>query len=389
MKKPKLFLGVCVFIWTFVLVLGVSATEEIYAWNGEENKEIIGSVSKEDLEKIRLTIAIRTTAVNQLDESKFLSTIDPKQQTYLQEEKRWFEDAKQVIQPGTFRLQIVEISKLDSQQLRVDLEQSYQLKKEKRREIVRFPTIWVRTKEGWKLTGLQWYQINSGVTTVFYSHPSLKKASQVAIDTIDQALLVLKRRYDWQPTRVEVKLYHQSEVFRQSVKPSLPRWAVGWHEANQAIKFVVSPKDPIDWLKKGLVHELSHQMVSELTHDNAAYWLQEGAAMYYENHLFENREEKNPDVHSSLFPIMSLKELENTQLERLPADEASNFYLSSYYWFKQMIEQKDGEFHMRLVWSYLRKYPYVDQDSEKKLALTNQRTREVMKHIPGFFIYWD
>jgi len=373
--------------WGFA---GSAAAQETNGWESG-----VAVADWEDGESLRQTIAKREEAVNRRNEALFMSTIDPRQQTYYQEEKRWFEDAKRVIKPGTYRIQIVRMHPVDKRRMRVEMRQSYQILGQNRRESVQFPTIWERTSQGWKGAGLHWLRMERGATTVLYSDPRLKRAAQVALDTMDMAIPRLGLRYGWKPERVEIKLYHQAEVFRQSVKPSLPRWAAGWHEANEAIKFVIHPQDSSDWLRKGLVHELTHQMVSELTHDNAAYWLQEGAAMYYEAHLFQSAKRsgdqgipENQHPSSSRFSVMTLEELERTQLERLPTDEASRFYLSAYDWFKRMVERKDGEKKMGQVWAWLRAYPYVDQDSEKKLGLINDRTREAMKKVPGFSEYW-
>lgn len=374
-------------VWLLPIIIVMSLVQGVSAQVFLNKKVDSSEVIEEDAKLIYQMIMLRVKAVNQGDSSLFLSTIHPKYKTFYEEEKRWFEDAKQVIQPGTFQLKIKKIEREGTDQLLVKVEQSYQLKSKKRTESVVLPTIWERTNQGWRLTGLKWYSMKKGMLTVYYSHPNLKKAAQFTLDTIEEALLALRKRYGWRASHIEVKLYHLSEVFRQSVKPSLPTWAAGWHEAKQSIKFVVLQQDSIDWLKKGLVHELTHQMISELSNDNAAYWLQEGAAMYYEKHLFENRVDKKLELPKP--SLMSLKELESTQLEHLPADEATRYYLSSYYWFKQMIEVNNGETHMKEVLNYLKRFPYIDQDSEKKLALTNQRTREAMRQYIHFAQYWD
>ena len=78
-----------------------------------------------------------------------------------------------------------------------------------------------------------------------------------------------------------MKLYHEPELFRQMVKPSLPEWAAGWNEAGQSIKFVGALRMD-DWegsFASGLVHEVTHKMVSERTGDNAGTTATQGNDM--------------------------------------------------------------------------------------------------------------
>lgn len=261
----------------------------------------------------------KESAVRERDLKRFLSVIDSNNPFYVQEQKRWFADAIKVIEPTSYRLELLRIDQKQKNQLHIMVRQSYQ--QNGKRYVVQLPLLIRKTQAGWRESDLAFKQLKSDPIQVFYTIPALEESAHIALDIVKRALHVMKERNHWIAKRVEVKLYHDPEVFRQSVKPSLPFWAGGWHEARQSIKMVVNHRQS-KWLASGLVHELAHQMVSELTNDNAAYWLQEGAAMYYEAHLLPGIHEEIPSIEEDQPAKYSLTELKGMDLEKLPDKEA-------------------------------------------------------------------
>jgi len=214
-------------------------------------------------------------AVNSRKLDLYLQTLDSNKAFYKQEQKRWFQDAVQVIEPDSFHLKVLSVMPDQKKTVRAVIEQTYSAKGQQ--VSVKVPLRLRHTPKGWKDTDLAFEQLGDKTITVYYTEPSLKMNAQIAYHTLKKAALKLQKRLDWRPQKIEVKLYHDPKWFRQSVKPSLPKWAGGWHEANQSIKFIASRMDP-DQLASGMIHELAHQVVSDLTNDNAAYWLQEGCS---------------------------------------------------------------------------------------------------------------
>jgi hypothetical protein len=305
----------------------------------------------------------------------FLQTIDPENTFYRQEQKRWFQDAIQGMDPDSFHLKVLSVMPDRDKTVRSVVEQVYSAKGEP--VSVRWPVRLRLTPQGWKESDLAFEQWGDQKITVYYTNPALKMNAQIAYHTLKKAAAKLQKRLAWQPQKMEVKLYHDPEWFRQSVKPSLPRWAGGWHEANQSIKFLAGHTAP-DQLASGMIHELAHQAVSDLTNDNAAYWLQEGAAMYYEAHLM-------PELHVNhqvelLERTWSLADLENTPLEKLPAEKAHQYYLNSYVRYRQLVGQY-GEEGIQKLFARLKKFPYIDEESEPKRKQLNQRTRKALSEV--------
>lgn len=302
----------------------------------------------------------------------YLQTIDPKKTFYQQEQKRWFQDAVQVIEPDSYHLKVLSVKPDREKALRVLVEQTYSARGQK--VSVQWPLRLRNTSTGWKDSDLAFDQLGDQRITVYYTDPLLKMNAQIAYHTLNKAASMLQKRLGCQPQKIEVKLYHDPNWFRQSVKPSLPVWAGGWHEAKQSIKLIAVRTDP-EQLASGMIHELTHQVVSELTHDNAAYWLQEGAAMYYEAHLIpELRVNHHVELLEKRWP---LEDLERTSLEKLPSEKAHQYYLNSYVWYKELVGEY-GEPGVKQLFANLKKFPYIDMESEFKREKLNQRTREAL-----------
>ena len=262
-----------------------------------------------DRRSIQSVISQKEVAVNQHNKSRFLSFLHPQNNMYIQEQKRWFDDAVRYMDTDSFHIELIRMKKEGKDTIKAWVSQRYT--RGNRVFQVRIPLVFRKTRSGWKDADIAFYKYKKGIFTVCYTDEVIRKQAKIALHSAQEAVTGFKKRYHWSPSRVEIKLYHQPEVFRQSVKPSLPMWAGGWHESRQAIKFIGGIIED-SALSQGIVHELTHQMVSELTNDNAAYWLQEGMAMYYERHLL-GRTPQTP--HSD--KLLSISQLEGINLEKL------------------------------------------------------------------------
>lgn len=129
--------------------------------------------------------------------------------------------------------------------------------------------------------GLACEQARYGAVTVYYPGGYDKMAQGIA-DTINEYLEQLAAEWDYAPQNgIAVKLYDDHEVFLQSIKLTLPGWVGGWHENGEAIKIYAAIRgaEPYESMMR---HEATHTALSELTGDNAAYWMQEGFAVLLE-----------------------------------------------------------------------------------------------------------
>lgn len=320
---------------------------------------------------IKSLFAAKEAAIQTKDFTTFLKTIYPDKH-YKQEQKHWFMDAIHYVDPNTFQIDVKQIKYMSPNTYQVEIQQSYW--KNKQKHFVTFPVIVRRTKTGMKDADSFLFQRKNGNIQVKYTDKSLAEHAYRSLMILNYATQKLSSIYHWKPKVVEVKLYHNPEWFRQSVKLSLPTWAGGWNEARQAIKLVVGEADT-SFLKHGLAHEYTHQLVSNLTNDNAAYWLQEGSAMYYEAYLSREK----PVIPINFRPF-SIHELENLNLETLPNEIATKYYLSCYIRFNQLITRY-GEEKVKQLFSSLHQYSYIDLDSAMKQKETNLRTSTCLQKV--------
>jgi hypothetical protein len=345
--------------------------------------QTILTVEVDSTEKaIQQLLKQKEDAVNGKDQARFLSVIGGGDPFYRNEQKRWFADAIRSIDSGSFQLKVESMAPQSGDLFRVWVQQTY--KRHGDTYEVQYPLLIKKTEQGWKDVDLAFRQISDSVVTVRFTDESLLDEAQTALDTLQQATSLFKHRYGWVPERVEVKLYHDTEMFRQSIKPSLPFWAAGWHESGESIKFVAG-RSEIGMLSAGLVHELTHQMISELTHDNAAYWLQEGAAMYYERHLLPALYQHQDAEQKSKVSFLTLSQLEQINLEKLSDQAAYQYYQSCYHLFQFMVKQY-GEKRIQDLLTVLKRAEEIQLDSADKMKFINERTREAMQQIWGVSI---
>ncbi len=320
---------------------------------------------------IQALFTAKQEAVRTGDMKAYLNTIFPDKH-YQQEQKHWFFDAITYIDPKSFRIQVEQITHLKPNVYQVKITQSYT--REHRHYRYTYPVIVKKTSFGMKDADTFTDELKQGVMKVKYSDTNEIKQANQTLRMLKNISARLRDIYHWKPDVMEVKLYQDPALFRQSVKLSLPTWAGGWNEAKQAIKLVVGNTDTKS-LYHGLAHEYTHQLVSSLTNDNAAYWLQEGAAMYYEAKITGEPPQFNHQFHP-----YKIKELEKLNLEQLPDDLASKYYLSCYAQFRQLVEQY-GENKIGQVFLNLKKYPFVDKDSVMKQKETNFLTSKSLHFV--------
>ncbi|MCH5586695.1 hypothetical protein MK805_17315 [Shimazuella sp. AN120528] len=322
-----------------------------------------------DLDEINHLFHVQQQAINTNNMSGYVSTIY-EDEHYRQEQKRWFKDAVSFIDPKSFQIKVKKYHFISKSHYHAEIIHSYR-KNHKLYSFVR-PVEMKKTKQGWKDADSLAYERKKRFITVKYSDRNLLPESQKALTILSLVSEKMVHKYSWNPRVVEVKLYHDPEVFRQSVKLSLPTWAGGWNEAKQSIKLVVGKSDTVS-LTHGLAHEYTHQLLSDMTNDNAAYWLQEGAAMFYEAWFTKEK----PEIEKNFHPF-AISELEQMNLEQLPDNEASRYYISCYMRFKEIVQQH-GEKQIAKAFREMRNYPYIDEDSAVKQQETNKRTRHILQ----------
>jgi len=211
--------------------------------------------------------------------------------------------------------------------------------------------------------------------------------AQKTLDTETAVLADMKDQLGFVPQgSICVKLYGDQQVFLQSVKLDLPAWVGGWQEYGEAVKsFAGAYPAESGELRSMLNHETTHRMVSELSNDNAAYWIQEGLASVFQVTLGSPGQAllTKDEAAREFTPYAQQK---NIDLEKIGADDqgAVNEYYATSKAFAAFLLDKYGWDKVRQALEYMKKYPLIPVTGAEKIAETNERTDEAIRNVFGF-----
>jgi hypothetical protein len=213
---------------------------------------------------------------------------------------------------------------------------------------------------------------------------------EMAQQTLDAETAVLndmKSQLGFAPQGViTVKIYGDMQVFLQSVKLDLPSWVGGWQEYGEAIKSYAGayPADTGD-LRRMLNHESTHRMVSELSNDNASYWIQEGLATVFQDALGNSGQPylSAREASEQYTPYAQQKSIDLEKLGLEDGTAVTKYYATSKA-FAAFLLDKYGWNIMRQALEYMKKYPLIPVTAAEKMQDTNVRTDDAIRTVFGF-----
>jgi hypothetical protein len=209
--------------------------------------------------------------------------------------------------------------------------------------------------------------------------------AQSLVEVETEVLESMKKKFGFTTADpVSINLYRDQQTFLQTVKFDLPFWVGGWHEYKESIKCCTDlyGTNP-DEYRSMLAHETGHRMVSELSNDNAAYWLQEGLAGICQD-ILENRIAylSDKEILTTYTPIDEHKGIDLEAYGLEDYDKISAYYASSKAYTAYLLETFGWE-KVREALMYLRKYPYVPVTGAEKNGSANAYTDEAFKAVLG------
>lgn len=334
--------------------------------------------------EIRQLVHAQEAAVVNGDVSGYMQTIDPGDPHYRKEQQRWMSDAVTYLRDKTYRRFVRRfLYRADEQEAVALVEQLVDDGRQTFR--VQMPIRFRRTSEGWKDADLPFLAIEGTEVRVKATHRRLMPLAEELLRRAEDARRRLSALYGWRPQGPSVvKLYGDGDWFRQSVKLSLPEWVVGWHEAGESIKL---------WIDDGLalrerakafyhsavIHEMVHQMVADLTNDNAAYWLHEGLAEHL-SALLDAVPENDALPSLEPKPRWSWPELAAVRLERLPAELAEQYYRHARLILAFLLDCY-GDEALRAVFARLRDDPPLPDGTMEKQSVLHSRTVRALEAV--------
>jgi hypothetical protein len=163
MRSKVLWTGFCVGI---VLLVGWCA-------QGAEAAERSVSGMAKEIGAFRQLFAQKEQALKEKNWHMYRATLDEVNQTYLHEQKRWFQDAVRVIEPGSFRLQLLQVKAVGRGTAVVQVKQSYRMGK--KAVSLNYPLSLKKRTDGWKDADLAFSVLKHERISVYYSDPALEQ----------------------------------------------------------------------------------------------------------------------------------------------------------------------------------------------------------------------
>lgn len=348
---------------------------------------VMGADGREEvsgaLEDIRRLVRIQEQAIQAGDVARYMQTIVPDDALYWQEQQHWAADAVTFVQGKTYRRAVKKWIERRENEVVAAVEQFWTDGRNSFR--VEVPIRFRCTPDGWKDADLPFWQTQKKGVAAKVTHRRLLPLAEELVERAEHTRQRLSALYGWQPRQpVTLKLYGDADWFRQSVKLSLPSWVGGWHEYGESIKlsvesrrFLLPAHRPI--VHAAVIHEMVHQMVSELTNDNAAYWLQEGLAEHV-TALLDAIPENNALPAVDPETGWSWLELAAVQLEQLPAEQAEQYYRQARHVVAYLLDCY-GDGALRAVLVQLQQYPCIPGSAAEKQDILHRRTVQALETV--------
>ncbi len=221
-----------------------------------------------------------------------------------------------------------------------------------------------------------------------YFAPEIKDLAPIILEESKLAYTKATEHFNGSIYNVCLKVYSNSNIFKEFIKPSIQFDMSGWNEYGESIKINLSDLDYKfitknlgdkevvkkfrEYLKKVLTHEMSHLITGEITGNNIPYWLSEGIAISTMNSL--NSQNNN----AILKPTVSLIELSNLNIENASEESVINSYYSDCELYVNTFIRTYGYKGLANVLNDLGEYPVNDENSSDSFILTNKILEEVI-----------
>jgi hypothetical protein len=333
--------------------------------------------------QIHALLQARDAGVNQADRQQYLSTVLPSDTVLLKEENNLIRSSSG-LGIKDFKLTVGAVLSEGNGEFSAALTQSYTVNGEARR--CSYNALFKLENGKLYYDGPDFAIKQNSAAKVYYQSGKDEALAQQLLNEETNTVAAMKEQLGYAPAEiVNIKLFDDQQVFLQSVKLDLPGWVGGWHEYGEAIKsFTGAFGSDGENYKSMLNHETTHLIVSELSNDNATYWLQEGLAGIYENKL--------DDPGAAILTAQevsetytSYSEQKKIDLEKIGVDDqgaVGKYYATSKAFAAFMVE-KFGWGKVRQMLEYMKKFELIPVTADEKISTTNDRTDEAIASVLG------
>lgn len=230
---------------------------------------------------IEQAVKARESSVRNRDAQAFKALIDDGgyHPTYPTEQERWMQDA--IYQGiGDFTCSIEEMEYRSGKYWYVRLLESYTM--DGREYECSYPVVYrlIQDGDGYNalICGYDFQTMENDYAIFYFAEANRGLITELCQMSSAEFERVYKT-FGYTPAeKLIVNIYPGQKHMIWSVKPSLPSWVGGWAESEESVKMccfgMYTPEEYMDTL----AHEACHMVVSEISGNNACYWLHEGLA---------------------------------------------------------------------------------------------------------------
>ncbi|QTM97917.1 hypothetical protein ERJ70_00315 [Sediminibacillus dalangtanensis] len=248
-------------------------------------------------------------------------------------------------------------------------------------------TYQIKKYDTWKINDLPFLCVQTQYASIYYLNDQEEIINEIKI-YIDQIIKLYKETFNWNSKMVVIKLYSKLE----QISVTIPHFSIyGWNEANESIKIAIPhylhQRDRKQHVFNVLSHEIAHTLLSQLTNDNAALFLQEGLAIYLEKSIefssgktafysqgIDTLVKKTFREEGSLLSLKELSELDYYSGRTL--------YNQSFLFVNFLISLYGLEAFITLC-KKLKNYPYINSRVEHKIDNLSFRSFIAIKRTYG------
>ena len=231
-------------------------------------------------EEVRAVASSLERAVLERDEAKFLNTVDPKDENFMQEQKQWFNHLE-MFPAHSFTLQLSSLN-VSRSKVVANLSMAWSLEGQPGNQTVTYEAAFIEREGRWFFSGPN-FQIIMGKQFVIHYYPQHRDLANAVIERLDSVLRSASEELNYYPkNRINLNLYPDEDLLKSSINLAYNSSISGWTEPGESIKIVIRSSGDAEDMKPILAHEITHSLMYEMVggHGDIPWWLDEGVARY-------------------------------------------------------------------------------------------------------------
>lgn len=368
------------FVILFLLLVGCDKQVENENLNVllQDDLEIL-SEEEQMTRAIDEVLSLKLRAWENNDLNAYIATVNPNDDYYLNEQKRWFSEmSHDEIKNLSFEIKAIEI--LDPDTCIVEIIQKHDYKEHIE---ITYPLKMIQISGVWYDAGYPFEVKKTERYTLKYMPDETRVYA--FLDVINTAYDNLEEIFEERPDpNFEIKLYSDRELLRQRTIPTIGWLFTGWGEANESLK-IYTGHTSIDGYRGTLQHELIHHITMNICQNNLPGWLADGIALHYGNYYLQGGNPFELGYASKDELAWTIEKLSRDDLwDASDQSETENWYNASAMYVAFIIDQYGHDGLMAVFYKAGEK-PYheniLNEDFSKKNSETFDEVIEVLWSI--------